>query len=73
MIIQCKQALGFKADGQDFYSIPAGYVGDVPDWVAATDFFKLACNGGTITCLQPAPDSMDIGKRVGKAVEGTTT
>ena len=38
-------------DGENKVSLPAGYIGKVPEWVEGHWYYKALCNDGTITAV----------------------
>jgi len=56
MFISSKQAFRFT-DGENEFTVPAGYVGDFPAWAAQTYLYQLAIKDGSITAVGEATDS----------------
>lgn len=54
--ISCKKSVEVRGDG-DVFPIPAGYIGQVPDWVEKHWFFEALCKDGTITAIVSTKDS----------------
>lgn len=49
MFINSKSALEFCSADKKKHKIPAGFLGNVPDWVTETRLYKAACKDSTIT------------------------
>jgi hypothetical protein len=50
MFINSKKSFRF-AEGENELKIPAGYVGDFPDWATKTYLYQLAVKGGDIVTV----------------------
>lgn len=49
MFIQSRKALKFKGPGGEVFTVPARFVGEVPEWVTETRLFHWAAKDGSIT------------------------
>ncbi|MDR0817955.1 MAG: hypothetical protein LBN43_00050 [Oscillospiraceae bacterium] len=56
MIIYSKASRVVKDyNGKRSFSIPAGFIGSVPEWVTKHEYFKLNCSDGTFTVQVDVP------------------
>lgn len=56
MFVTCKQAVTIRAEQGERFSMPAGYLGEVPDWVGGHWYFKALCESGTVAAVESAKD-----------------
>jgi hypothetical protein len=59
MFINSKKSFRFT-DGENELKIPAGYVGDFPDWAAKTYLYQLAVKGGDIVTVGEATTTVTV-------------
>lgn len=65
VFIQSKKSFHFK-DGQNDATIPAQFVGKLPEWATKTILFDLAVKGGDITYVGEPPKATPDSKEPDK-------
>lgn len=68
MFITCRHSLEI-CEGDETLRLPAGYIGDLPEWVQDHWFVRAALSDGTITAVQSTTEAPTKSARASRIIK----
>ena len=56
MFVNCRKSSRITGDNGQTFDMPAGFIGEVPEWVAKHWYFQALCKDGTVTAIVSKKD-----------------